>query len=113
MKVFFLLIFLFSCGSDKNRKIETQDRLKTQGFSADSLTYTIIRSDQQTYGYDIYANGKLLIHQSSIPGMPGNQAFKSEQDAEKVAQVVITKILEGQMPPAITINELKKLEIIN
>src|ERR1700741_3735277 len=67
-------------------------------FSNTKLTYKIIDAADKTYGYDIYADGKLMIHQNSIPGLPGNKGFKTKADTEKVAQLVISKIKKGEMP---------------
>jgi hypothetical protein len=36
------------------------------------LTYKIIDAPNRTFGYDVYADGRLLIHQTSIPAMAGN-----------------------------------------
>jgi len=76
------------------------------------LTYKIIDAPNNTFCYDVYANGRLLIHQSSIPAMPGNEGFKTEQDAEKVAELVIDKIRKGEMPPTVSVEEMKKLKVI-
>jgi hypothetical protein len=80
--------------------------------SKSQLTYKIIDSINQTYGYDIFSDGKLLIHQPSIPGMPGNKGFKNKQSSEKVAQFVINKIKKGEMPPTVTKEEMQKLKAI-
>jgi hypothetical protein len=53
-----------------------------------------------------------MIHQLSIPAMPGNDGFKTKADATKVAQLVIDKIKKGEMPPTVSIEELKKLNVI-
>ena len=81
-------------------------------FTHTKLTYKIIDAPSKTYGYDIYADGKLMIHQPSIPAMPGNDGFKTKADATKVAQLVIDKIKKGEMPPTVSIEELKKLNVI-
>jgi hypothetical protein len=72
------------------------------------LTYKIIDAPDHTFCYDIYADGKLMIHQTSIPAVPGNEGFKTKADAEKVAQLVIAKIKKGEIPPTISIEEMKK-----
>ena len=83
------------------------------GTSANTkLTYTIIDAPIHTYGYDVLADDRLIIHQTSIPAMPGNEGFKTKADASKVAQLVISKIKEGEMPPTVTIEEMKKLKVI-
>lgn len=76
------------------------------------LTYRIINGVNNTYCYDIYAEDKLMIHQPSIPGLPGNEGFKTKKSAENVAQLVIDKIKKGEMPPSVTVEEMKKLNAI-
>ena len=76
------------------------------------LTHKIIDAPGKTYCYDIYADGRLIIHQTSAPGLPGNHGFKTKADAEKVAQLVIGKFKKGAMPPTVSIEELKKLKVI-
>ena len=76
------------------------------------LSYEIIDAPNHTYGYDVFADGKLLIHQTSIPALPGNEGCKTKADASKVAQLVINKINKGQMPPTVTIEEMQKLKVI-
>jgi len=76
------------------------------------LTLKIIDAPNHTYGYDVLADGRLVIHQKSIPATPGNEGFKTKADASKVAQLVIDKIKKGEMPPIVTIEEMKKLKVI-
>jgi hypothetical protein len=74
-------------------------------------TYKIVPSMQNTWGYNIFKNKKLLIQQNTIPGIPGFMGFKNKIDAEKVAGLVIEKLKKGEMPPSVNENELKKLNI--
>ncbi len=83
---------------------------KTQKIAV--YTYTIIPAENKTWCYDIYIDKKLIIHQPSIPGLPGNDGFKTKADAEKIAKLVIDKIKKGEMPPSITIEEMKKLKVL-
>ncbi|HOY31722.1 MAG TPA: DUF4907 domain-containing protein [Bacteroidales bacterium] len=76
------------------------------------ISYTIIPSANMTWGYDIYFEKQLRIHQPTIPGYPGNNGFKTKADAKKVANRIIIKIKNGEMPPGITIEELKKLKVL-
>ena len=82
-------------------------------FPGTKLTYKIIDASNKTFGYDIYANERMMIHQASIPALPGNEGFKTKNTAEKVAQLVIAKIKKGEMPPTVTVEEMKKLNAIN
>jgi len=77
-----------------------------------NLIYKIIPSVNKTWGYDIYSDDKLFIHQLSIPAVPGNTGFKTKADAEKVAKLVINKIKKGEMPPTVSVEEMKKLKVI-
>jgi hypothetical protein len=77
-----------------------------------ALTYQIIDSQNNTFGYDVYRDGKLLIHQTSIPALPGNDGFKTRDDAARVAELVMYKIRKGEMPPTITAEEMKELGVL-
>jgi hypothetical protein len=55
---------------------------------------------------------RLLIHQPSIPGLRGNEGFKTKANAENVAKLVIEKLKKGEMPPTVTIDEMKKLKVL-
>ena len=74
--------------------------------------YKIIPAANGTYGYDIYADGKLRIHQPAIPAVPGNDGFKTKEAAEKVAALAIAKMKKGESLPTISSEELKKLKAI-
>ena len=77
-----------------------------------NLTYKIIPSENKTWDYNIYNDGKLFIHQPSIPALPGNSGFTTKIITEKVAKKVIDKIKSGENPPTISIEELKELGAI-
>ena len=85
---------------------------EASAYANTKLSYKIIDAPNHTFCYDVYADGKLLIHQASIPALPGNEGFKTKGDAEKVVQLVIGKIKKGEMPPTVTIEEMKKLKVI-
>ena len=76
------------------------------------LTYKVIDTPEHTYGYDVFAGGRLMIHQTSVPALPGTEGFRTKEDATKVALLVIEKIKKGQMPPTISIDEMKRLGVI-
>lgn len=95
---------------NKNKEVNFP---KASQFKDAKLTYQIIKVHNNTYAYDIYADNKLMIHQNSIPALPGKEGFKLKAYAEKAAQLVIQKIMNGEMPPTLSIEEMKKLNIIN
>jgi hypothetical protein len=77
------------------------------------LSYNIIDAPNNTFCYDVYAGGRLMIHQTSVPGLPGNEGFKTKDDAVKVTEMVMYKIRKGEMPPTVTSEEMKQLGVIN
>lgn len=62
------------------------------------------------WGYNIFKNDSIYIHQMSIPALQGMQTFHSETDAKTVAALVIEKMKHDQFP-GITIEELDSLKI--
>lgn len=59
------------------------------------------------WGFDITVNGSLYIHQEHIPAVNGMVYFKSEADANKVAEMMTEKIYNNIMPPSVTPEELQ------
>ena len=107
-----LLFFVFCLSIGNNLSAQKkQQATATQNISP-KLTYTIINRADNTFGYDIYSDGKLKIHQPSVPAMPGNKGFTTNAAAEKVAQLAIKKMKTGESLPTISPEELKKLKAI-
>jgi hypothetical protein len=72
------------------------------------ITIKIIPSTNNTFGYDILLHGRPLVHQSNIPGLPGNEGFSTKQRVQTVAEFVVKKIRNNEMPPTVTIEDLNK-----
>lgn len=64
------------------------------------------------YGYQIYSGDKLLVQQEFIPAITGKRPFKSSQDAQKVANLVLEKISSGTKP-YIKKEELEQLNVLS
>ncbi len=60
--------------------------------------------------YEIYRGNNLLIKQKNIPGLSGNQYFKSNFQAKKIAVLVVNK-LERNILPNVTREELDSCNI--
>ncbi len=91
----------------------TQNRNVPIGKVMDSdFSFITIPSINNTWGYDIFNGEKRIIHQKNIPGMPGNNGFKSRNGAKKVAELVIIKLKNGEMPPSVTKEELVNLKVL-
>lgn len=110
--LFFVATVISSYGQDY--RVVSKNELKTsQNGEAKVINYNyqIIAAPNSTWGYDIYKGNKLFIHQKNRPALPGNDGFKSKLDAEKVAGLVIDKLMKGEMPPSVTKEELNKLKV--
>jgi hypothetical protein len=73
------------------------------------ITYEIITAANKTWCYDILADGKIMIHKPSVPGLLGNERFKTISAAQKAADLVKQKIKNGEIPPSITTKEMQKI----
>jgi hypothetical protein len=82
---------------------------KKSPYADADLSVKIIPSANNTFGYDILIYGRPLVHQPSIPGLPGNEGFTTKERAQKVADLVMKKIKNNEMPPTVTIEELSNL----
>ncbi len=112
--IFLCFWFLFSTGmyaqsADSRNTITSPP--DTSRYQDALITKVLFSAQHNTWGYDIFVNHILLIHQPSIPCYGGREGFKTKKDALSVAELVITKIRKGLMPPTITKAELKALGI--
>ncbi len=62
------------------------------------------------WGYDILRDGRPFYHQNIIPGISGNRAFQSKEDALAVGNVIYRRIVAGQAP-TITEKEMRDMHI--
>jgi len=97
--LFFVLVLL----SIENIQAQTQQQSPGTN-SIEKFTYKVIDAPANTFGYDVYGDGKLIIHQTSIPAMPGNKGFATKKDAEKVDELFIEKNRKGNMPQTVSKN---------
>ncbi|MCK9303070.1 MAG: DUF4907 domain-containing protein [Bacteroidales bacterium] len=96
----------------QNTEIQLQDTVSSSvvnPYQNTDVTTNIISSEDNTFGYDILINGQILVHQPSIPGLPGNKGFDTEQQAQRVANFVATKVKNNEMPPTVTNEDLNEL----
>ncbi len=105
-----VLLFILS-GSRVAAQISMPKQAKQISQSVNDFTFKTFKNADNTFGYDIFNSGKKLIHQATIPGRSGTAGFRTEKDAEKVANMAIDKMKKGIMPPTIDEKELKNAGI--
>jgi hypothetical protein len=117
----FLIVFiLFSFSgwaisadaSGKKQDVKKDVKDQTNPYANAKITIKIIPSVDKTFGYDIFLDGKLLVHQPHIPALPGNKGFTTRERAQKVAEFVVKKIKNNEMPPTVTIDNLNNLGVL-
>jgi hypothetical protein len=78
-----------------------------------NFSYIVFLNHDKTWGYNIFLDHTLMIHQATIPGVQGMKGFVSEKDAGTVASLVLKKLQQNVTPPSISQEELKTMKIIN
>ncbi len=95
--LYFLALFALCCESAPHQN--------------DVYLYTQVEQNKDAqWIYRIYLDSTLFIQQDHIPGLAGKQPFKSKEDAQKTAKLVVTKLIHNQKP-YITQKELVELGI--
>ncbi|HUR30665.1 MAG TPA: DUF4907 domain-containing protein [Saprospiraceae bacterium] len=126
----FLIILIVACNSSAKTKsnavtntmrtteadsirasLEAQKKQIVADMSTKEITHLIINVPDNKFGYYILLDGNIYIEQKTIPAIEGNTGFATKEDAEKVALLVIEKIKEGELPPTVSVEELKQMGI--
>jgi len=92
---------------------EREAKQRKNPYADAELTVKILPSANNTFGYDVLLYGRPLVHQPNIPGLPGNDGFTTRERAQKVADFVVKKIRNNEMPPTVTIEDLNKMGVLN
>jgi hypothetical protein len=113
--IFLVFVCLTGCKPNTKQNPKTTKNFKTieqeNPYKDADIKAVIIPSENNTFGYDIYLYDAVLIHQPSRPGLSGNMGFATEEDAMKVAELVIKKLRNNEMPPTVTIEELQAMKV--
>ncbi len=110
--IFLLMCFVATAQKkEKPAAHKKAPKVNATAAKANKVTYNILTLGENNFGYDILNNNKILVHQPTIPGMPGNAGFKTKAEAIRVAKLVKHKIVQNQMPPTISESELQTLNI--
>jgi len=107
------IVTILGCGKREEPKPEQkQEEKQTKNPYADAKIEIKTFKTSGGWGYDIYIWDSVYIHQPHRPAVPGSKGFNREEDARKVAEIVVKKIRNNDMPPTVTLEEMKKLGIL-
>ena len=115
--ILFLLLVLISCTKKivavtehtihtPASSLQKNYILKIKVFNNDTLHNEIKITG---FGYDIYRNNALYIHQPNIPAVAGTEGFSTAQNAYKAANLVANKIQNNILPPSVSTHELDSI----
>lgn len=62
------------------------------------------------WGYKVMVDNRSYIYQDVIPGIAGNRPFRSKDDAARVGQAVVEKLMAHQRP-TVTLTDLLKMQV--
>lgn len=81
-------------------------RLKNKGDHPGKINTSLITFHTPAgWGYDVYANDSVYIHQEYIPAIEGRKGFQTEAEANTIGRLVISKMRYGKFP-VISLHEL-------
>ncbi len=124
---FTLLFFVYSCSTEPQAEqeaiIDSKNESSTSATTTDNhqqeptqYSFAVFLCDSSNqklgYGYNVIMDSHVFIHQPSIPSIAGNKGFRSKEQAEKVATLVVYKLTHNIMPPSVTPKELDSLGIL-
>lgn len=103
------LLSVAACTGDKNNQSQKENTPQP----LNNITYKTFANDSAPggFGYDIYVDGRMMVHQPNIPAVMGNRGFNTEEEAAKTANLVMFKLKNNIMPPSISTSELDSLGI--
>jgi hypothetical protein len=111
---FFAILAACQAGPQKEVTVKTTPATsvapKKKPSSQSTYEITTLQS-ANGWSYQIRQNGKLLVDQPTIPGRPGTAGFQSQDDAQKVAELVKAKLQAKVFPPSISEADLQNLNI--
>lgn len=112
MKKIMLLYILFVI-TLYNVSAQSTDNAVT--FNTDKYTNMSIKTytnPDSSWCFEIFNEEKLIIRQPHIPSIIGVHGFNSQEDAIKIAELMIFKIQNNIFPPSIERKDLDSLKIV-
>ena len=97
-------MLLAACSADESADTQhsAKHRVTTQHVQYECKTIRV----EGGWGYEIYADENVYVRQEHIPAISGIHPFASEEDAWKVGDMAIQKIVQGVVPPTVSIEEM-------
>jgi hypothetical protein len=116
-------ILFIACGETKTESTDSAAEVRQESIpqpaqgnfqNIEVRTFEVIDTiggSSKGWGYDIVVDGKRMIRQPIIPGIQGNNAFRTEEEARRVGQLAADKMKRTGSLPTIQPAELDSLGI--
>src|SRR3954454_3597377 len=82
--ILFTSIFLVNESNARPSIVNAKFLQENDSIKIKNYLIKITHNSDKGYGYDIYVEKRLFIHQATIPAIPGNGGFATKDAAEKV-----------------------------
>jgi hypothetical protein len=94
--------FLFAVALFAFKRLQTQPQKKAAQVKATLKTFHTAIG----WGYDVYRNNSLFIHQEYMPAVEGRKGFASEEEAKRIGELILGKMKNTDFP-VVTLDEIK------
>jgi len=118
-----ILSIFAACREDRNPTTQThshpQQTAPFNPYLDSKITVEVFKVDSietngsRGWGYDVFIDGKIYIHQPNIPAIMGNNGFSSEEKAREAGEFIVSKIMKNILPPSVTPEELDSLGLLD
>mgnify|MGYP001271692802 CR=1 FL=1 len=85
------------------------NRIPTEGKKTIEYSFKLLQLNNNTFGYEVFANGVLILRQDEYPGRGAGNGFQSEKDATIIAQVIISKLQRPVAPPVLSAQQVNQI----
>jgi hypothetical protein len=92
----------------RTRSVETKSMV-SDGYTV-NVRFRSFQNSDSTWGYTIFLNSKPYMHFSGSPVKKTDIVFRSKEEAEAVAGILVKKIQNGEMAPRIDKKQLDSVE---
>lgn len=89
-----------------------EPELEKKPVQSPEWTYEIVPISEGNWGYQLFQNGKMIINQTTIPSVQGNNGFATAEKAERTAEYILKKLENGIFPPTVEQKELEELDVL-
>lgn len=109
---------IVAASPEENGKVTNSDTLKNKKqeekiIPTPSSPYsTQVFEHDNGWGYQLFEEKQLLIHQEHIPSIPGVKGFSSREKAEIAANFILKEVEKGVFPPTVTPKILDSLGVL-